>query len=253
MELRDYLSKFVETCPQWLHDFRPQDKFDRTNFFKSRVVYYPGSGTDGHAVKLFGSSHSAHCFMYVDYLMSQSQIEEELAHTSPKYDRRFNGYHSLARCPVSMQELVPEGWTQHINAINTLCTPVYPYAFLEVLERNENLDASHGAKRLAILFLGADGIASYDALFCQKSGTAAPFVVLVTDNGFGGNYDSFGGGGLLEELASTFKIYPEFLMVADNSIPWKGYSKLTSLDGEEGGMHSHTRYLFVRDEITAGR
>lgn len=42
-----------------------------------------------------------------------------------------------------------------------------PYGFLEVLERDAELGPEHGAARLAIIFLGADGHATYDALFCQ--------------------------------------------------------------------------------------
>ena len=34
-----------------------------------------------------------------------------------------------------------------------------PFGFLEVLERDHEFDDNHGARRLAILFLGADGIA----------------------------------------------------------------------------------------------
>jgi hypothetical protein len=40
-----------------------------------------------------------------------------------------------------------------------------PHAFLEILERNVELDDCHGARRLAIIFLCADGIASYVVRF----------------------------------------------------------------------------------------
>ena len=48
--------------------------FNREDFFNSRVVFYPGAYVDGHAIKLFGSSHAAHCFVYCDYWHEQNEI-----------------------------------------------------------------------------------------------------------------------------------------------------------------------------------
>ena len=75
---------------------------------------------------------------------------------------------------------------------------------LEILQRESGLNDAHGPSRLAILFLGADAIATYDALFCQGDGTRSPYVVVLQDHGFGGNYDSFGEGGTLEQAFRLF-------------------------------------------------
>lgn len=49
MTLYDYLqNKLREDIPSWLDGFRSGDRFPREHFFASRVVYYPGSGNDGH-------------------------------------------------------------------------------------------------------------------------------------------------------------------------------------------------------------
>ena len=71
-----------------------------------------------------------------------------------------------------------------------------PYGFLEILDRSPTLGDDHGALRLAILFIGVDGIAAFDALFCQGNFRKDQFVVL-QDHGFGGNYDHFGTSGLM--------------------------------------------------------
>jgi hypothetical protein len=122
-----------------------------------------------------------------------------------------------------------------------------PFGFLEVLERDRDLDDDHGARRLAILFLGADGIAAYEALFCQRQhGQSAPFGVVLQDHGFGGNYERFGGGGLLERIAKDTNALPRFLLVAGNTNAWEGFERVPDVEGDHGGMHAHRRFLFRR-------
>ncbi|MBP9735495.1 MAG: hypothetical protein KBD82_07670 [Rhodoferax sp.] len=248
MALDAYLRRHRETCPDWLQNFKKGDKFDREQFFGSRLVYYPGSGSDGHAVKLFGSTHCAHCFVYVDYLFAQDKVRAELdgklAHTD-RGSRPFKGYNQLARLTLSQADLAPDGWTPHVQGLERTRSSddFKPYAFLEILERDDELGEEHGAHRLAILFLGADGIASYDALFCQGDSVSPPFAVLIQEHGFGGNYDKFGRGGLLDRIAQKCQVFPKFLLVAEGSEPWIGYERMDNLGGSVGGMHGNTRYL----------
>ena len=74
----DYLSQLMEEIPQWLADYRPGDRVSFSDFMSGRVGYYPGSGLDGHLVKVGGMSHSVHCFLYVDYLETREHIVREL-------------------------------------------------------------------------------------------------------------------------------------------------------------------------------
>jgi hypothetical protein len=74
MTVYDYLKKDKEPIPRWLLEIKEGDPFPYQDFFASRIVYYPGSYTDGHAVKVFGSTHSAHSFVYVDYMLNQAGI-----------------------------------------------------------------------------------------------------------------------------------------------------------------------------------
>ena len=122
------------------------------------------------------------------------------------------------------------------------------FGFLEILERDPEFDDGHGARRLAILFLGADGIAAYNALFCQEGNVAVPFAVVVQDHGFGGNYDRFGRGGLLEGLAARCNVIPRWLLVAENTDPWEGFVRVPEVDGDRGGMHATLRFLYERRE-----
>ena len=69
MRTEEYLrSKYSEPMPVWLSSFTPGSAFDRSAFFSSRLVFYPGSGNDGHAVQVFASSHWQYFLHYDDPL-----------------------------------------------------------------------------------------------------------------------------------------------------------------------------------------
>ncbi len=243
----EFLSQIAEPIPGWLKQFKKGEVFSAKDFFSSRVVFYPGSGTDGEPVKLFGSTHCAHCFVYADYAVNQDTLETELEDPS----HGFYGYNAIARLQLSEKELVPDGWQPHVDPQYTsphgrphINTP--PFGFVAILERNQKFDDSHGPSRLAILFLGADGIASYDALFCQENEIRSPFSVVVQDHGFGGNYDRFGKGGLLESIASRCNVFPKMLLVAKDTDAWSGYEQIPDVTPDIGGMNGNSRYLFER-------
>lgn len=249
MTVYEYLRRQRQDLPRWLDRHSPSDGFSREEFFTSRVVYYPGSGTDGHPVKLFGSTHSAHCFVYADYVVTQRDVETQLAH--PHHG--FRGYHTLARVQLRERDLVPNGWTAHVHtgevppdALRFAAVAPSPFGFLEILERDQTLGEDHGARRLAILFLGADGIATYDALFCQGRGDSPPLAVLLQDHGSGCNYNSFGRGSLLERIAMRCHVLPPWLLVAENTHAWQGFERVPEVDGDAGGMHAMLRFLYER-------
>ncbi len=247
MNLRSHLRSLAEPIPSWLERFEPGQPFPRQQFFDSRVVYYPGSELDGQPVDLFGSTHCAHCFVYADYGVDQQRLEHALC--NPR--ERFSGYHHFACVQLKPADLAPNGWRPHVDRSEARDIPAgfapvrqSPFAFLQVLERDHDLTDAHGPSRLAILFIGGDGIASFDALFAQQNGHAAPFAVVLQDHGFGGNYDSFGGGGLMERIAQRTHVQPHFLLVADNTRPWLGFEPVPGLESECGGMHRTPRTLF---------
>lgn len=246
MNLYDHLRTLREDVPVWLDEFRVGNPFPRDAFFGSRVIYYPGSGTDGDPVKVFGSTHSAHCFVYADYGVTQTTLHEQLAHP----EHGFMGYHSVARLSLRQSDLVPHGWAPHIGprdlhrfSSHFATVSHAPFGFLEVMERNLDRDEDHGARRLAILFLGADGFASYDALFCQRDSVQPPFAAFLKDHGFGGNYDRFGQDGLLERIARRARVFPQYLLVADHTQAWRGFERVPDVDGRVG-PHGMRRFLF---------
>lgn len=246
MKLHEYLSQHREPCPSWLVNFNEKDGFDHQAFFSSRVVYYPGYGSDGQAVKMFGSSHSAHCFVYADSLTPKEQVLASLDSKEKNYNGSFRGYHRLAQVALTPDQIAPVGWTQHAKPpTSDFAKPqIQPFGFLEVLERNADLTNEYGAQRLAILFLGADGHATYDALFCQRNNRPAPYAVLLQDHGFGGNYSNFGANGVMEKIAQATQVLPAWLIVGPHTQAWLGYKQVDGVEPDLGGMHGNKRSLY---------
>jgi hypothetical protein len=92
--------------------------------------------------------------------------------------------------------------------------------------------------------VGGDGVATFDALFCQSDGNP-PYAVVVQDHGFGGNWTTFGGDGSpLWSLARRGAL-PKWLLVADNTTPWPDYQVASNTDC--GGMNASPRRLFCKD------
>ena len=105
------------------------------------------------------------------------------------------------------------------------------------MERDSDKDEAFGAKRFAISFLFADGIATYFQLFCMEY-KKAPWIFLLQDHGFGGNYDKFGKGGLLDAIIMKNEIHPQFVICADNTRIWDGYKEITELPPINDGKHN---------------
>ena len=252
MDLVTMLRENPELLPDWLR--QPSPGFDRESFFAGRTVYYPGFGNDGHPVSVCARAHAAHAFVYVDYGVSKETISERIRGIG---DPGFIGYSVEHEEEVSELDLRPGGWTQHLEqrelaGVSYSFANATPYGLFIVLKLNEERDESHGPKRLALLFVGGDGHATYDALYCQADGTPPPYLVVVEAYGFGANFSPFAVGGLLERVARRCDVLPKFLLVGPHGsgetyCPWTGY-RGSGATPEHGGMHSRPRKLFRRED-----
>ena len=248
MRVKEYLKNEQEAMPTWLKNYCPGYKLDFNEILSHRVVYYPGSYTDGQAVRTFNKAHYTHTYVYVDYMLKKETLREELYK-----DEAFKGYKLIDLREVSENELLPGGWVQHyrpsqeeIDAARSHLRDEMPYCLLAILEREEGYTEEHGAERFAIIFLYADGIATYDALFINRG--KAPDVLLFQDHGFGCNYDAFGTGGIMEKIAIENNILPKYIMTRDEEghhRAWVGYKKVENVEHEYRAF-GHRRYLFKK-------
>lgn len=202
-------------------------------------------------------AHAAHSFIYVNYGVSQRTLEDRLHGLG---GQGLRGYRVEREQSVAESVLRPGGWTAHVDPAK-LHKDVYrfasgsPFAFFVVLVRHADHGADHGPERLAMLFIGGDGHATYDALYGQNDGTLPPFLVVIQDHGMGGNYARFGAGGLLECIACKCDVKPQWLLVGRRGSsryePWSGYRD-AGCPGEPGGMHAIPRRLFLREGRSCG-
>lgn len=255
MTFNSYLSRRgqISAPPTWLQSFDASSRFNRDEFFQSRVVFYPGCGTDGHAVEVFGGAHAAYAFVMADYAAWQeTSVQSELA---PDHPHRFRGYRVAWEQQLQVEDLLSSEWTPHVRPSEVENSDKFAsrsaaFGRFVVLEREPDFGVQHGAERLAIVFLGADGIATYDALFCQGVGDVqAPYAVLLQDHGFGGNYNRFGGGGLMETIAARTRTWPEWLLVGENTSAWGGYRRVRSIAPSAGGVHRQRRSFWRRTVV----
>lgn len=229
--MHEYLMEFREDVPQWLKEYKPGDQVDFSEFMNCRVGYYPGAGFDGNLIKVGNRSHSVHCFMHADYGILREEMEKHLAK-----GECITGYHSIGR--VDWSDKI------HVGGHEGIREGQDPYCFMEIFERNPDKDDSWGASRFAVAFIYADGIKAYEELFANQY-NKAPWIFLLQDHGFGGNYDRFGkGGGLDWSIRRGVK--PKFVICAENTKVWGGYYRMDTVLPTLGGMHRFTRHLYTR-------
>lgn len=248
MNMQDFLSQHAQDCPTWLQAVTPEGPPPLRTFLNERTVFYPGCGLDGHAMKVFASARAAHCFVYADYGVQRDVVVAAI--DSGRRGSSLRGYRPVARFDLSPQDF-PVRWGPGVSRFAprekplTYANAVRPYAFLQVWERLPDVAPSWGADRLALLMLGADAHAVYEALFCQPGGATQLYGLLLQDHGFGGNYAPFGRDGLTARMAAHYQVFPEWQLVADaNTRAWDGYARVADVEPSFGsGRH---RFLYHR-------
>lgn len=261
---RDVLGCQREQMPAWLltaNEFRPED------FFSSRVVYYPGSGTDGQAFELFCGTHCVHCVLHIDLNTSASDIQRELA---PDHPHHLEGYQ-----PCVQIVLAPEEAAELISLNPELCPdgqdPVIMSAIWTVLERQQGFGDQHGPERIAFLHIQAEAVWVCRSVWSELDRT--PFAVVIQDHGFGGNWirddlgetnhsdedncslfeyhdeydhqrNHFGGENslLYEYQNQPPQQLPKWLLVGEGTEPWPAYLEASDFT-QPSGMGPHRRKL----------
>lgn len=190
-------------------------------FFSSRVVYYPGSGTDGRAIAIFNSSMSAHCFVHMDLKTSSEKVIQEL---SSDNSHRCDGYiptHYEEISPAEFQEILELDMTHPVGDQS----PNLKSALWTILQREPEKPTSHGFDYLAFLHIQADAVWACWNLW--KMSVMNPFGLILQDHGFGRNYARFGGiDAPLLRVAEQTKC-PDYLLVAKGTREWPNYQAVS--------------------------
>ncbi len=259
MKLQKYLlgQQTKHVIPSWLKNFHPGEDIAWFDVLKSPHVFYPGSGFDGQPIKLFNQSHFVHLYIYVDYMITQDDIQENIT------KRGFKGYRLLGRTEASRQallgswlppviefsekrkELFIHPFTSVTYGEGQASTPFY--GFLDVYERLPDHDDTHGAERFAVLYLGEDAFVAFLGLYGTRQFN--PKVLMVVDHAFGGNYDRFGQQGLLEKIARRRKIMVSFILCWGHTSVWRGFEEISGFDPIPKSGYPGFYYWYEHPEI----
>ena len=182
-----------EKMPDWLVNIKPDKTLPPEfplNEILNNSLYDPSSGLDGDPIKYL--SGNIYSFIYIDYGIDSDELDSNLDNPG------FKGYHLLLSRRISEQELTPNGWvasppsredgnpTQYRKWIKK------PFANWSVFEREEGLDKEHGPEKFSLLFLCADGVSAFQALYLSNNCYPKAVAIIQPGTGFGMNWTDFG-------------------------------------------------------------
>ena len=193
-------------------------------------LYYPASGTQGAPIQYLAGNILS--FVYVDYGYGRDDFRRELESVG------FKGYRNIGVRSVSRQELGQDRWVladlhpndgnprEHIDWIKPF------FCDWVILERCANYKNDHGPERFSLVFLCADGVAAFQALYVQNGISPKAIAIIQPGTGFGMNWTDFTdserilGRSVLENPAGR----PEILLNGGmggrtgldgvNTVPW---------------------------------
>lgn len=180
--------------PRWLTNVSPTNIMNEPfplHEILHDSLYYPSSGFDGDPVRhLAGNILS---FIYVDYGRSHDEF------ISASRNPGFSGYDLVADRSVTELELTPQGWhpvlPTHSDGDPSLT--FYrdwikkPFCSWSVFQRRETVPVSHGPSRFSLLYLCADGVAAFQAIYVANSAVPKAVAVIQPGHAFGGNWTDY--------------------------------------------------------------
>ncbi len=178
--------------PAWLTNLTVEKMLDDVFPLQSILrnsLYYPSSGFDGDPVKYLGGNLLS--FVYVDYGFTREEFTNAIAKSG------FVGYSKIATRFVKKQELIPIGWQPTLPIDNDEDPGRFQYFAKEpfcawlLFQRAESVPVSHGPKRFSFLYLCADGVAAYQALFLANSTHPKAVAIIQPGIAFGHNWTDF--------------------------------------------------------------
>jgi hypothetical protein len=216
--------------PEWLssiklsEDMNLNDHEFPLDFILNESVYYPACSFDMNPIRYLGGF--THSFIYVDYLVERQSLPELGSQSF------LPGYRLCARRNLRQEELTPHGWSEKLNGIDKsefeqdfLKLEKMRHWFIEkeffaewlifekTPERIPEWDKRFGPERISMLYICADGVATYQALYATKN--IAPLVLCIIQPGhcFGGNWTNFTDPkGLFARLVMSQAAVPEYII-----------------------------------------
>jgi hypothetical protein len=202
---------------------------------KIHVLYYPGSGTDYSPLKLFGEYSNTKTVIYADYAMNRDQILNMITGLEDWEPGPIVDLHPRDFGQMSWEDF----WPDHLR---------------NDAGHHERIANAFGIKTtlthtnkcpMEFVFLATEAIQSFTSIQEKYH----PDVLVLQDHGFADG-DVFGKGGELQRNAYDQNCMPELLLVAENTVSWAHYVKVTEYALYPGQEHTHRRASYAFTEGT---
>lgn len=231
---------------EWIQIAQQREPIPLPEILKDSV-YYPACGLDGDPIKYLGKQSQS--FVYVDYGVGRDAVLHDLEH--------FTGYDLEACRELEQRELVPSGCRPpqfaRMNSIPEQVVQIIrePFAIWALFRRRPEYSNDHGPSGFSLLYIGADGVATFRDLYYSFQIAPAVICLIQPGTGFGGNWTDFEAReGILARLVLGNPAgRPRFLLYGGmgkgkfyRRAPWPGYEK------QEAVLHGRLR-LFSGDDL----
>ena len=185
--------------PEWLKDISQEtiSKY-KINIVKilENSLYYPSCGSDGLPISSFAGSIRS--FIYVDYGFTRDELYSKFK------------YKIIASRKLTKSDLTPNGWEPNWQSVDGdparyLNSRIQPFCEWIIFEIN-------GVK-CSLLFLCADGVATYQALY-KKNKIAPRIIALIQSGVIHGNWTNYSDPNTIlhKTVFSAESIAPEYLL-----------------------------------------
>jgi len=184
--------------PEWLTDISQENiSTHQITIVKllENSLYYPSSGSDGVPISKFAGPIRS--FIYVDYGFTREELYKKFK------------YNIIATRQLTKSELIPNGWQPNWHSSDGdpsryLNSRIQPFCEWIIFEIN--------GIRCSLLFLCADGVATYQALY--KNNRIAPKIIAMIQTGvIHGNWTNYSDPNAIlhKTVFSLDSITPEYL------------------------------------------
>lgn len=185
MNNNEGITALYQKCiPEWLMAALAEQDRHRTPFPLKEILqdalFYPACGFDAAPIKhLIGNFYS---FVYADYGIADQDLETRIK------THGFKGYQLQLNMAVDVAtQLSPALVTlpSHLDPNRFIVPLVKPYARWYVFKSNDT------DKLFSLLYLGMDGVASYQHLYVKNNICPRAIAVIRPGTGFGNNWTNF--------------------------------------------------------------
>jgi len=223
----------------------------------ANTLFYPACDSDGGVVRDCNKNNQAlgiDTFIYCDYAYGEGRLNEEM--------NDFHGYMVVATRSLKPNDLTPNGWNMQMPPRLDLqqyhmFKDAYkkPFAKWIVYERVPEKGEDFGPNRFSLLYIGGEGIASYQAIYWTNNACPKAIAIIQPGHAFGINWSDFTEPkGYLNWVVSKNPNHkmPKYIYYGGigsndryDDLNWSNYSKVRGIEQYYGGPNNNRGYVAV--------